>query len=150
MREGDIRVIKPHVGGGFGGKNSTMPDSLNAAILSMKTGRPVKIVYNREEEFTCTERRTAMDMRVKIGFKKDGTIMAREMKLITDGGAYTALGPTALYLTGTYASFPYNLPSYRYDGVRTYTNKMWATSVRSFGATEAGYCLRISDGQGGQ
>jgi 4-hydroxybenzoyl-CoA reductase alpha subunit len=141
MREGDIRVIKPHVGGGFGGKNSTMPDSLNASILSMKTGRPVKIVYTREEEFSCTERRTAMDMRVKIGFKKDGTLMAREMKLITDGGAYTALGPTALYLTGTYASFPYKLPSYRYDGVRTYTNKMWATSVRSFGATEAGYAF---------
>jgi len=143
MREGDIRVIKPHVGGGFGGKNSTMPDSLNAALLSMKTGRPVKIVYNREEEFTCTERRTAMNMAVKMGFKKDGTIMAKEFKLITDGGAYTALGPTALYLTGTYATFPYKIPSYRYDGVRTYNNKMWSTSVRSFGATEAQYATEI-------
>jgi len=139
MREGDIRVIKPHVGGGFGGKNSTMPDSVNAAVLSMKTGRPVKIVFNREEEFSTTEHRTAMHLAVKIGLKKDGTIMAKEFKLITDGGAYTALGATTLYLTGTYATFPYKIPSYRYDGVRTYTNKMWATSVRNFGGTEAIY-----------
>jgi 4-hydroxybenzoyl-CoA reductase subunit alpha len=143
MREGDIRVIKPHVGGGFGGKNSTMPDSVNAAVLSMKTGRPVKIVFNREEEFTTTERRTAMHLAVKIGLKKDGTIMAKEFKLITDGGAYTALGATTLYLTGTYASFPYKIPNYRYDGFRAYTNKMWATSVRSFGATEAGYATEL-------
>ncbi len=82
-----------------------------------------------------------MHMAVKIGLKKDGTIMAREVKLITDGGAYTALGATTLYLTGTYASFPYKIPNYRYDGFRTYTNKMWATSVRSFGATEAGFAF---------
>jgi len=139
MREGNIRVVKPHVGGAFGGKNSTMPDSVNAAVLSMKTGRPVKIVFNREEEFTTTEHRTAMHLALKIGLKKDGTIMAKEAKVITDGGAYTGLGATTLYLTGTYLTFPYNIPSYRYDGVRTYTNKVWSTSVRSFGATPAMY-----------
>ncbi|MGD9116927.1 MAG: xanthine dehydrogenase family protein molybdopterin-binding subunit [Dehalococcoidia bacterium] len=139
MREGDIRVIKPHVGGGFGSKNSTMPDSVNAALLSMKTGKPVRITYNREEEFATTEHRTAMKLALKIGFKKDGTIMAKEAKIITDGGAYTGLGATTLYLTGAYLTFPYNIPSYRYDGVRTYTNKVWASSVRSFGATPALY-----------
>jgi 4-hydroxybenzoyl-CoA reductase alpha subunit len=139
MREGNIRVIKPHVGGGFGGKNSTMPDSVNAAVLSMKTGRPVKIVFNREEEFTTTEHRTAMHLAVKIGLKKDGTIMAKEVKVITDGGAYTGLGATTLYLVGTYITFPYKTPNYRYDGFRTYTNKVWASSVRSFGATPAEY-----------
>jgi 4-hydroxybenzoyl-CoA reductase alpha subunit len=139
IREGNIRVIKPHVGGGFGSKNSTMPDSLNAALLSMKTGRPVKITYNREEEFTATEHRTPMHLALKIGFKKDGTIMAKEAKIITDGGAYTGLGATTLYLTGAYLSFPYKLPAYRYDGVRTYTNKVWSSSVRSFGCTPALY-----------
>jgi 4-hydroxybenzoyl-CoA reductase alpha subunit len=139
IREGNIRVIKPHVGGGFGSKNSTMPDSVNAALLSMKTGRPVKITYNREEEFTTTEHRTPTQLALKIGFKKDGTLMAKEAKVITDGGAYTGLGATTLYLTGAYLSFPYNLPNYRYDGVRTYTNKVWSSSVRSFGCISALY-----------
>jgi 4-hydroxybenzoyl-CoA reductase subunit alpha len=139
MREGNIRVIKPHVGGGFGGKNSTMPDSVNAAVLSMKTGRPVKIVFSREEEFTTTEHRTSMHLAIKIGLKKDGTLLAKEVKIITDGGAYTGLGATTLYLAGTWITFPYKTPSYRYDGFRTYTNKMWASSVRGFGATSALY-----------
>jgi 4-hydroxybenzoyl-CoA reductase alpha subunit len=139
MREGNIRVIKPHVGGGFGGKNSTMPDTVNASVLSMKTGRPVKITFNREEEFTTTEHRTSMHLALKVGFAKDGTLLAKEAKVITDGGAYTGLGATTLYLTGTYLTFPYKTPNYRYDGVRTYTNKMWASSVRSFGATPALY-----------
>jgi 4-hydroxybenzoyl-CoA reductase alpha subunit len=139
MREGNIRVIKPHVGGGFGGKNSTMPDSVNAAVLSMKTGRPVKIVFNREEEFTTTEHRTPMHLSIKIGLKKDGTLLAKEVKIITDGGAYTGLGATTLYLAGTWITFPYKTPNYRYDGFRTYTNKMWASSVRGFGATSALY-----------
>jgi len=140
MREGDIRVIKPHVGGGFGGKNSTMPDSTSAALLSMKTGRPVKIVYNREEEFTTTEHRTGMHIAIKLGLKKDGTIVARELKVITDGGAYTGLGATALYLSGIFQTFPYKIPNYRYDAFRTYTNKVWGTSVRGFGATPTVFC----------
>ncbi len=140
MREGDIRVIKPHVGGGYGGKNSTMPDSTSAAILSMKTGRPVKIVFNREEEFTSTEHRTGMHVAMKLGLKKDGTIVAKECKVITDGGAYTGLGATALYLSGIFQTFPYKIPNYRYDAFRTYTNKVWATSIRGFGATPTVYC----------
>lgn len=134
MREGDIRVIKPCVGGGYGNKNSTMPDSSTAAILSMKTGQPVKVVYCRDEEFTTTEHREGMYLALKIGLKKDGTILAKEIKVITDGGAYTGLGATALYLAGTFGSFPYKIPAYRYDGCRAYTNKMWATSIRGFGA----------------
>jgi 4-hydroxybenzoyl-CoA reductase alpha subunit len=139
IREGNIRVIKPHVGGGFGAKNSTMPDSVNAALLSMKTGRPVKIVFNREEEFISTEHRTGMYLAIKIGLKKDGTLLAKEVKIITDGGAYTGLGATTLYLSGTFITFPYKTPNYRYDGFRTYTNKVWSSSVRGFGAVPTVY-----------
>jgi 4-hydroxybenzoyl-CoA reductase alpha subunit len=137
MREGDIRVIKPHVGGGFGGKNSTMPDSVNAALLSMKTGRPVKIVLDRDEEFAATEHRTGMHIAMKIGLKKDGTLLAKEVKVITNGGAYTGLGATTLYLVGTFITMPYTTPNYRYDACRTYTNTVWASSVRGFGAVSA-------------
>ena len=128
MRENDIRVIKPHVGGGFGGKNSTMPDSVNAAILSMKTGRPVKIVLDRDEEFSATEHRTAMHIAIKIGLKKDGKLLAKEVKVITDGGAYTGLGATTLYLVGTFITMPYKTPNYRYDACRTYTNTVWRSA----------------------
>jgi CO/xanthine dehydrogenase Mo-binding subunit len=140
MREGDIRAIKPHVGSGFGGKNSTMPDATSAALLSKITGRPVKCVYNREEEFTSTEHRMGMHVAMKTGFAKDGKIMAREVKIITDGGAYTALGATALYLSGIFQTFPYKIPNYRCDSFRTYTNKVWATSVRGFGSVETVFC----------
>ncbi len=140
MREGDIRVIKPHVGGGFGAKNSTMPDSTSAALLSIKTGRPVKVLFNREEEFTSTEHRTGMHVALRAAFSKDGKMIARELKVITDGGAYTGLGATALYLAGIFNTFPYKIPNYRYDGFRTYTNKVWGTSVRGFGAAPTVYC----------
>ena len=140
LREGDIRVIKPHVGSGFGGKNSTMPDSVNAALLSMKTGRPVKIVYNRDEEFTTTEHRTAQHLAIKIGLKKDGTIVAMEVKTMVNGGAFTGLGATDLYLTGTFITMPYKIPNYRYDGVRTYTNTVWGTSIRGFGSVPGKFC----------
>jgi len=140
LREGDIRVIKPHVGGHYGGKNSTMPDCVNAAILSMKTGRPVKIVFNRDEEFTTTEHRTAQHMALKLGLKKDGTIVAFEAKTITNGGAFTGLGATTLYLTGTFITMPYKVPNYRFDGVRAYTNIVWGTSIRGFGAVPSKYC----------
>ena len=139
MREGDIRVIKPHVGGAFGGKISTYPEQICAALLSIKTGKPVKIVLNREEEFAVTRRRTPMYVATKIGAKKDGTIVAKEVKVISDGGAYTALGSTALYLMGTYSSFPYKIPNYRFDGCRVYTNNNPSSAMRGFGGPQAVY-----------
>ena len=139
MREGDIRVIKPHVGGAFGGKISAYTEQICAALLSIKTGKPVKIVLNREEEFAVTRRRTPMSIAIKIGAKKDGTIVAKEAKVITDGGAYTYLGSTALYLVGTYLSFPYKIPNYRFDGCRVYTNNNPSSAMRGFGGPQAVY-----------
>ncbi|MBA7602109.1 4-hydroxybenzoyl-CoA reductase subunit alpha [subsurface metagenome] len=137
MREGNIRIIKPHVGGGFGGKIGIYTNDYVAARLSIKTGRPVKLVYSREEEFTCTWRRTPMYYNVKMGAKKDGTIVAKEVKVITDGGAYHGLGATTLYLTGFFSAFPYKIPNYRFDGYRVYTNKSIAASMRGFGGPQA-------------
>ena len=137
MREGDIRVIRPSVGGGWGGKMELFKDQYCAARLAMASGKPVKIEYTREEEFACTRHRTAMRIDLKTGFNKDGTLVAKEGRAILDGGAYNAMGPTALYLTGFFQNFPYTIPHYRYDGYHVYTNKSPSSAMRGFGGPQA-------------
>jgi len=140
MREGDIRILSQYVGGGFGGKFELDGAIFCSAILSMKTFKPVKIVYTREEDFIATKRRTPMFYYTRTGVKKDGTFCAREAKVFTNGGAYTGMGATALYLTGFFHSFPYRWKGYRYDGYRVYTNTLPSTSMRGFGAPQAMWC----------
>jgi len=140
MREGDIRVLSPYVGGGFGGKFELDGAIFCSAILSMKLYKPVKIVYTREEDFIASKRRTPMFYYTRTGVKKDGTFCAREAKVFTNGGAYTGMGATALYLTGFFHSFPYIWKGYRYDGYRVYTNTLPSTSMRGFGAPQAMWC----------
>jgi 4-hydroxybenzoyl-CoA reductase alpha subunit len=137
LREGDIRVIKPPTGGAFGSKFELDSAQFCASVLSMKLCRPVKIVLTREEEFTATKRRTPMYYYTKLGARKDGTLLAKEVRVITEGGAYTAMGATALYLTGFFSSFPYKYPNYRYDGYRVYTNTAPTSAMRGFGVPQA-------------
>jgi 4-hydroxybenzoyl-CoA reductase alpha subunit len=137
LREGDVRVIKPATGGGFGGKFELDGSQFCAGLLSMKTYQPVKIVFTREEEFIASKRRTPMLYYIKLGAKKDGTLLAKEVQVITEGGAYTGMGATALYLTGFFSSFPYRYPNYRYDGYRVYTNTAPTSAMRGFGAPQA-------------
>ncbi len=137
MREGDIRVIKPPTGGAFGSKFELDSTQFCAALLSKKICRPVRIVLSREEEFTATKRRTPMYYYTRLGAKKDGTLLAKEVRVITDGGAYTGMGSTAIYLTGFFSSFPYKYPNYRYDGYRAYTNTEPTSAMRGFGAPQA-------------
>jgi 4-hydroxybenzoyl-CoA reductase subunit alpha len=140
LREGDIRVISHYTGGGFGGKFELDAAQFCSSVLSMKLAKPVKIVFSREEDFIATKRRTPMYYYVRTGVKKDGTFMARETRVFTDGGAYTGMGATALYLTGFFHSFPYKWNSYRYDGFRVYTNTLPSTSMRGFGAPQGMFC----------
>jgi len=137
LREGNVKVIKPASGGAFGSKFELDSAQFCASLLSKKLRQPVKIILNREEEFTATKRKTPMYYYVKVGAKKDGTLMAKEVRVITEGGAYTAMGATALTLTGFYSSLPYKWHSYRYDGVRVYTNTAPASALRGFGAPQA-------------
>lgn len=140
LREGDVRVIRPPTGGGFGGKLSLDSTQFCASLLSMKVCKPVKIVMTREEDFIATRRRTPMRYYLKLGAKRDGTFLAKEAKVVTEGGAYTGMGATALYLTGFFSSFPYKYPSYRYDGARIYTNTEGTSAMRGFGAPQAMFC----------
>ncbi|MFC2141757.1 xanthine dehydrogenase family protein molybdopterin-binding subunit [Acidobacteriota bacterium] len=140
LRENDVRVISRYTGGGFGSKFELDSAQFCSSLLSMKLYQPVKIVLTREEEFTATKRRTPMFYYVRSGVKKDGSFLAKEARVFTEGGAYTAMGATALYLTGFFQSFPYVWPSYRYDGYRVYTNTAPTSAMRGFGAPQSTFC----------
>jgi len=137
LRESDVRVISRYTGGGFGSKFELDSAQFCSSLLSMKLCKPVKIVLTREEEFMATKRRTPMFYYLRAGVKKDGQFLAKEARVFTEGGAYTAMGATALYLTGFFQTFPYVWPSYRYDGYRVYTNTAPTSAMRGFGAPQA-------------
>jgi 4-hydroxybenzoyl-CoA reductase subunit alpha len=137
MRENDVRVIKPTVGGGFGGKMEMRPWDFCAAFMAKKTGRPVKITLTREEEFTAGRRRHPMKIWSKVGFRKDGTLMAKDLKILLDGGAYNSMGPTATFLCGNFGAMLYRIPNYRFVGQHVYTNKPPSGAMRGFGAPQS-------------
>jgi 4-hydroxybenzoyl-CoA reductase subunit alpha len=137
LRENDVRVISRFTGGGFGSKFELDSAQFCSSLLSMKLCKPVKIVLSREEEFIATKRRTPMAYYLKTGVKKDGTFVVKEARVFTEGGAYTSMGATALYLTGFFQAFPYVWPNYRFDGYRVYTNTEPSSAMRGFGAPQA-------------
>lgn len=136
MPLGSIRVIQPTVGGGFGGKAETTPLDLCAAILARRTGRPVKMIYNRKEMFQHFRGRHKQHMKMKLGVKKDGTITALQSEIHLDGGAYTSFGIITVYYAGSMIPTSYKLPNYRYDGYRMMTNKPAAGAFRGHGCPQ--------------
>jgi 4-hydroxybenzoyl-CoA reductase alpha subunit len=143
MRENDIRVIKPFVGGGFGGKMELRTWEFCAAFMAKKTGRPVKFTLSREEEFLAGRRRHPMKLHSRVGFKKDGTLVAKDLRIQLDGGAYNAMGPTATFLCGNFGAMLYRYPNYRFHGEHVYTNKPPASAMRGFGAPQSLYASEI-------
>ena len=144
MNPDRIRVIKPFVGGGFGGKSDGMAAlDYCAALLSRKAGRPVKIVYSRDEEFTAARRKHPVVITMKTGVKKDGTILSRQCKAVLDGGAYCSLGPLTTVLVGTFQTLPYRIENFKYDGYRVYTNKPPCGAMRGHGGPQAHFAQDV-------
>ena len=143
IRENDIRVIKPFIGGGFGGKMELRTWEFCAAFMARKTGMPVKFTLSRQEEFLAGRRRHPMKLHSKVGFKKDGTLMAKDLRIQLDGGAYNAMGPTATFLCGNFGAMLYRYPNYRFHGEHAYTNKPPASAMRGFGAPQSFYATEI-------
>jgi 4-hydroxybenzoyl-CoA reductase subunit alpha len=136
MPLGRIRVIRPAVGGGFGGKAATTPLDLCAAILSRSIGRPVKMVYTREEVFAYGRGRHKQHMKMKLGVDRDGRITALDSEIHLDGGAYSSFGVATAYYAGSMMPTLYNIPSYRYRGVRVMTNKPACGAMRGHGVPQ--------------
>ena len=133
MPLGKIRVLRPTVGGGFGGKAETTPLDLCSAILSRKTGRPVRMIYSRKEVFLHHRGRHKQHMKFKLGVKKDGRITAFQSTIHLDGGAYSSFGVITAYYAGSMMPTLYHIPNYRYMGYRIYTNKPACGAFRGHG-----------------
>jgi 4-hydroxybenzoyl-CoA reductase subunit alpha len=134
--ESNIRVIKPHTGGGFGGKIEMFSHQACAALLSMKSGCPVKISLTREEVFIAGRQRHAFNIELKTGVKKDGTLMATKARIIADGGAYNAIGIISIYLIGMFLNSPYRIPNIEAEGFRVYTNKPPCSAMKGHGVLQ--------------
>ncbi|HJU61894.1 MAG TPA: xanthine dehydrogenase family protein molybdopterin-binding subunit [Candidatus Binatia bacterium] len=140
--ESDVRIIQSAVGGGFGGKSCDDNNALVAAVLARKAGKPVKIINSREEEFLAGCRpRVFMKINVKLGFKGDGRIRAKHIRVIADNGAYSAKAPA---ITGV-AAMRHDT-CYKYTDVKTqaylvYTNKIPTGAFRGFGNPSAEWAV---------
>jgi CO/xanthine dehydrogenase Mo-binding subunit/aerobic-type carbon monoxide dehydrogenase small subunit (CoxS/CutS family) len=136
-----VRVHKTYVGGAFGGKISLFPYEFLAAYLSKRTGQPVKIVLSRHEVLTTCYASHRFTTRVKTGVRKDGLIMAQQVKIIDDVGAYRYSSPTALYLAHVFRQAIYNIPHVKHEGTGVYTNKLPTGPKRGHGAPEIGFAV---------
>ena len=137
---GKVRVVKPYVGAGFGIKASANPLELSACLLSMKTGKPVKMNYNREQVFQYGRARHQFTHTMTTGVKKDGTILALKHLCYLDGGAYSSFGIATVYYAGSLLGGPYRLPNMKYDGYRIYNNKPACGAMRGHGGVAARAC----------
>jgi 4-hydroxybenzoyl-CoA reductase alpha subunit len=133
---GKIRVIKPAMGGGFGGKAEATSLDFCSVILARKTGRPVLMEYSRKETFLHGRGRHAQVMRLKTGVRKDGTLLAVHADILLDGGAYTSYGIITAYYSGVMLTTPYRLPNFRFDGRRVYTNLPACGAMRGNGTPQ--------------
>ena len=136
-----IRVIKPRIGGGFGGKQTACVE-IFSALVTLKTGKPAKLIYTRKETFNCSNSRHAMKINVKIGTTKDGIIKAIDIDALSDTGAYGEHASTTFGLVGEKSIPVYNkLEAARFKGHVVYTNKMPAGAFRGYGATQGCFAL---------
>lgn len=131
-----IRVIQPVVGGAFGGKSEPFSLEFCAAKLSMVTGRPVKILYTREEVFYAHRGRHPMRLRYRAGVTRDGALTGVDATIHIDGGAYSSFGLVTTYYSGQLLTAPYRMPAYRFDSTRVFTNKPCCGPKRGHGSVQ--------------
>lgn len=140
--ETDVRIIQSAVGGGFGGKSCDDNNALVAAVLSKKARKPVKLINTREEEFLAGCRpRVFMKIHVKLGFKKDGRIRAKQLKIIADNGAYSAKAPAITGVAAMRHDTCYKYSDVKIDAKLVYTNKIPTGAFRGFGNPSAEWAV---------
>ena len=141
MPMSQIRVIKPLVGGGFGGKSEVIPLEIIAAVAARKAKAPVKITYTREEVFWAHRGRPRTIIDLKVGAKKDGRLTAVAAKVIQDGGAYCSYGVVTILYSGALLGALYDIPNIRYDGYRVLTNKPACGAMRGHGTVNVRFAF---------
>jgi 4-hydroxybenzoyl-CoA reductase alpha subunit len=138
-----IRVIQPCLGGAFGGKSDPFSLEFCVAKLAMITGRPVKMLWTREEVFYAHRGRHPMHMHYRTSAKKDGRITGVDAKILIDGGAYSSFGLVTAYYAGQLLTGPYDFPSYRFDSTRVFTNKPPCGPKRGHGSVQPRFAFEV-------
>jgi 4-hydroxybenzoyl-CoA reductase alpha subunit len=138
-----IRVIATPVGGGFGGKSDPFAHEFCAVKLAMLTGRPVKFCLTREEVFYAHRGRHPVLMWVRTGVQRHGAITAMHFKSFIDGGAYSSYGVATTYYTGALQTVTYQIPAYRFEGLRVFTNKPPCGPKRGHGTPQPRFALEV-------
>ena len=141
MQMSQIRVIKPLVGGGFGGKSEVIPLEIIAAIAARKAKAPVKVTYTREEVFWAHRGRPRTIVDLKTGVKKDGRITAVKARVVQDGGAYCSYGVVTILYSGALLGALYDIPNIQYDGYRVLTNKPVCGAMRGHGTVNVRFAF---------
>src|SRR5437870_2406069 len=141
MPMSQIRVIKPLVGGGFGGKSEVIPLEIIAAIAARKAKRPVKITYTREEVFWAHRGRPRTIIDLKTGVKNDGRITAVKARVVQDGGGYCSYGVVTILYSGALLGALYDIPNIQYDGYRVLTNKPACGAMRGHGTVNVRFAF---------
>jgi 4-hydroxybenzoyl-CoA reductase subunit alpha len=141
MPMAQIRVIKPLVGGGFGGKSEVIPLEIIAAVAARKANAPVKITYSREEVFWAHRGRPRTIIDLKTGVKNDGRITAVKARVVQDGGAYCSYGVVTILYSGALLGALYDIPNIQYDGYRVLTNKPACGAMRGHGTVNVRFAF---------
>ncbi len=136
-----IRVVKPEVGGGFGGKSDPFPHEIACAALAIETGRPVKVLFDREDVFYLNHGRHPTQNDVTVGVDADGKFLAMDIDALIDGGAWSSFGVVTTYYNGVLAMGPYRFDNFRYHGARAYTNHPPSGAMRAHGGTNMRYTV---------
>jgi CO/xanthine dehydrogenase Mo-binding subunit len=139
LAKSKIKILKPRVGGGFGGKQTASVE-IFPAIVTMKTGKPAQLVYTRQETFCSTTSRHAMILTVRLGADRDGTIRVVDIHTLSDTGAYGEHAPTVFWVVGQ-KTLPLYSSVCRYHGHAVYTNKTPGGALRGYGATQGTFAL---------
>ncbi|MDZ4767556.1 MAG: molybdopterin cofactor-binding domain-containing protein [Chloroflexota bacterium] len=138
--ETDVRVIGTLIGGGFGGKED-IAGQIHVSMLANVTGRPVKMLYTRQESLIFHPKRHATIIRIKTGATRDGKLTAVQAELYGDGGAYASLSDKVMTRATTHATGPYSVPNARIDCYAMYTNNVPSGAFRGFGVTQSAFAV---------
>jgi len=128
-----VRVITANIGGSFGRSGGIEPIEIIATFLSKKTRRPVRIIHSHDEQFTSGRSRYPVLIDIKTGVKKDGTLLARKVRMVTDNGAYNNFGIAVTLGIGSKCTYLWGVPNVAFDADVVYTNKVYGGAFRGFG-----------------
>ena len=148
LTDEQARVVQAETGGGFGGKEE-YPSiiALHAALLARKTGKPVRMIYDRHEDLSATTKRHPAIVSHRTGVKADGTLVAQEIDVVMDGGAYCTLTPVVLSRGAIHAGGPYRCPNVRIRARATRTNTPPNGAFRGFGAPQVEFAAEVQIGR---